>query len=58
MKAAREEVQKVLEEAGLTVDPSNPTLSLSREQLDNMPILGNINRKKATCTTTNIVINI
>lgn len=40
MKAAREEVKKVLEAAGLTVDPNNPTLNLSREQLDDMPVLG------------------
>lgn len=40
MKAAREEVQKVLEDAGLTADPNNPTLSFTREQLDNMPVLG------------------
>lgn len=42
MKAAREEVQKVLEDSGLTVDPSDPTLNLTRDQLDNMPVLGKI----------------
>lgn len=46
MKAAREEVQKILDDAGLTVDPSDPKLKLTRDQLDNMPVLGNNDRLK------------
>lgn len=40
MKAAREEVQKVLQDSGLKVDPHNPELNLTRDQLDKMPVLG------------------
>lgn len=42
MKAAREEVQRVLEAAGQTVNPNDPTINLKREQLDNMPVLGEL----------------
>lgn len=42
MKAGRAEVLKILEDSGLTVDPSNPTLNLTRDQLDNMPVLGKV----------------
>ncbi|KAM9720045.1 cytochrome P450 7A1 [Menidia menidia] len=42
LKAANKEVQKVLEDSGQTVDPSDPTLNLSRDQLDNMPVLDSI----------------
>ncbi|XP_028328563.1 cytochrome P450 7A1 [Gouania willdenowi] len=42
LKAAREEVQSILTASGLTVDPSVPSLSLSRNQLDNMPVLDSI----------------
>lgn len=42
MKAAREEVQKVFHTFGLKVDPDNPTLNLTRDVLDNMPVLGNL----------------
>ncbi|KAG8014395.1 Cholesterol 7-alpha-monooxygenase [Nibea albiflora] len=42
MKAACEEVHKVLEDSGLTADPNDPTLKLTREQLDNMPVLDSI----------------
>lgn len=47
MKAAREEVHKILEDAGLTADPNNPTLKLTREQLDNLPVLGMIAMEKS-----------
>uniref|UniRef100_A0A8C3G7Z7 Cytochrome P450, family 7, subfamily A, polypeptide 1 n=1 Tax=Cyclopterus lumpus TaxID=8103 RepID=A0A8C3G7Z7_CYCLU len=42
MKRAYKEVQQVLEDSGLTVDPSNPTLNLTREQLDNMPVMDSV----------------
>lgn len=42
MKAAREEVQKVFKSSGQTVDLSDPTLKLTRDQLDNMPVLDSI----------------
>lgn len=45
MKAAREEVQKVLQDAGQKVDPSDPALNLMREQLDKMPVLGKISNR-------------
>lgn len=41
MKAAREEVQRVFDSFGLRIDPHNPTLNLTRDVLDNMPVLGN-----------------
>lgn len=47
MKAAHEEVQKILEDSGLSVDPSDPRLTLTREQLDNMPVLGMITATKS-----------
>lgn len=42
MKAAREEVQKVFDTSGLKIDPDNPTVNLTRDVLDNMPVLGNV----------------
>lgn len=42
MKAAREEVQKVFDTFDLKIDPDNPTLNLTRDVLDNMPVLGNV----------------
>lgn len=42
MKAAHEEVQKILGDSGKTVDPSDPSLKLTRDQLDNMPVLDSI----------------
>lgn len=51
MKAAREEVQKVSDTFGLKIDPDNPTLNLTRDVLDNMPVLGNV-VKNRTCVLT------
>ncbi|KAM6948898.1 cytochrome P450 7A1 [Aplochiton taeniatus] len=42
MQAANEEVKQILESSGQRVDPGNPTLTLTREQLDNMPVLDSI----------------
>ncbi|XP_056149178.1 cytochrome P450 7A1 [Lampris incognitus] len=42
MTAAQEEVQRVLKSSGQVVDPSNPNLTLTREELDNMPVLDSI----------------
>lgn len=42
MKAASEEVQNILEGSGQKPDPNNPKLTLSREQLDSMPVLGKV----------------
>ncbi|XP_068604547.1 cytochrome P450 7A1 [Brachionichthys hirsutus] len=42
MKAASEEVQKVVEKVGVAVESSNPRLKLTRDQLDNMPVLDSI----------------
>ncbi|XP_056276784.1 cytochrome P450 7A1 isoform X2 [Pseudoliparis swirei] len=42
MKQARQEVQHILEASGLTVDPGDPTLTLTREQLDNMPVMDSV----------------
>ncbi|KAG7221022.1 hypothetical protein INR49_031193 [Caranx melampygus] len=42
MKAAREEVQEVLKSSCQTPDLSDPTLKLTRDQLDNMPVLDSI----------------
>lgn len=46
MKAACEEVQKVLKDSGCTIDPSVPNLNLTREQLDNMPVLGESSQRQ------------
>lgn len=40
MKAAQQEVQKVLEESGLTTNLRDSTLNLTRDQLDKLPIMG------------------
>ena len=40
MKAAREEVQKVLQSTGQKAEPNGPRLTLTREELDNMHVLG------------------
>lgn len=40
MKAASEEVRRTFENSYQQVDPMNSRLVLTREQLDNMPILG------------------
>lgn len=40
MRSAREEVQKIF--SGLKVDPYETTLNLTRDQLDNMPVLGKL----------------
>ncbi|XP_062337885.1 cytochrome P450 7A1 [Osmerus eperlanus] len=42
MEAASKEVQNILEGSGQKPDPNNPTLTLSREQLDSMPVLDSI----------------
>lgn len=59
MKAAQQEVQKVLAVAGLTVSPSDPTLNLTRDQLDNMPVLGKTTNQfmenEVVCLITTIV---
>ncbi|XP_064201792.1 cytochrome P450 7A1 [Anguilla rostrata] len=41
-KAATEEVEKVLESTGQRPDPKGPHLTLTREQLDNLPVLDSI----------------
>lgn len=40
MKAASEEVRRMFESSYQKVDPTNSRLVLTREQLDNMPVLG------------------
>lgn len=42
MKAATEEVQRVLENAGEKVDLNRKHISLNRKQLDDMPVLGTL----------------
>lgn len=42
MKAATEEVKNVFESSNQKVDPKDPKLVLTREQLDNMPVLGTV----------------
>lgn len=42
MKAAHEEVQKVVGTMGVVGDPSTHRINLTRDQLDNMPVLGTI----------------
>ncbi|XP_059915770.1 cytochrome P450 7A1 [Gadus macrocephalus] len=42
MKAAREEVQKVLQSTGQQAEPNGPRLTLTREELDNMHVLDSV----------------
>lgn len=42
MKAATKEVKNVFESSNQKVDPKDPKLVLTREQLDNMPVLGTV----------------
>ncbi|KAJ8373002.1 hypothetical protein AAFF_G00272390 [Aldrovandia affinis] len=42
LKAAADEVKNVLESSGQRPDPKGPHLTLSREQLDNFPVLDSI----------------
>ena len=42
MRAATQEVKRVLESSDQKADPMNPHLVMSREQLDNLPVLGTI----------------
>lgn len=48
MKAATEEVQKTLENAGEKINLDGKCISLNRKQLDNMPVLGMV----TTCNST------
>lgn len=40
MKAATEEIQRVLEKAGVKISSNRKHISLNRKQLDGMPVLG------------------
>lgn len=42
LKAATEEVKSIFERSNQKVDPKDPKLVLTREQLDNMPVLGTV----------------
>ncbi|KAJ8336496.1 hypothetical protein SKAU_G00377160 [Synaphobranchus kaupii] len=42
MKAATKEVENILESSGQRPDPHGPHLTLTREQLDNLPVLDSI----------------
>lgn len=42
MKAATEEVRHVFASSNQKVDPKDPQLMLTREQLDNMPVIGRV----------------
>lgn len=42
MKAASEEVKNIFANSNQKVDPKHPQLILTREQLDNMPVLGTV----------------
>ncbi|XP_036375178.1 cytochrome P450 7A1-like [Megalops cyprinoides] len=42
LKAATEEVRKLLESSGQKPDPHGPHLTITREQLDNLPVLDSI----------------
>lgn len=58
MKAAQEEVKRVLDAAGLTPDPKNPTLNLTRDQLDNMPVLDSIMKEAMRLSSASLNIRI
>ncbi|XP_053738985.1 cytochrome P450 7A1 [Synchiropus splendidus] len=56
MQAAKEEVKKVLD--GVKVDPNGPKLSLSRDQLDNMPVLDSIIREAMRLSSASLNIRV
>ncbi|CAG11640.1 unnamed protein product, partial [Tetraodon nigroviridis] len=58
MKAAREEVQKVFETFGLKIDPDNPTLNLTRDVLDNMPVLDSIMKEAMRLSSASLNIRV
>lgn len=57
MKASCEEVQKVLQSTGQQVKPNGPRLTLTREELDNMPVLGMFTTHMNGVPTANIPQN-
>ncbi|KAM9789281.1 cytochrome P450 7A1 [Neosynchiropus ocellatus] len=56
MKAAKEEVKKVLD--GVRVDPNGPKLSLSRDQLDDMPVLDSIIREAMRLSSASLNVRV
>ncbi|TWW73409.1 Cholesterol 7-alpha-monooxygenase [Takifugu flavidus] len=58
IKAAREEAQKVFETFGVKIDPHNPTLNLTRDVLDNMPVLDSIIKEAMRLSSASLNIRV
>ncbi|XP_038127996.1 cytochrome P450 7A1 [Cyprinodon tularosa] len=58
MKAAQKEVQEVLRDCGLKVDHDEPMLNLTREQLDNMPVLDSIIKEAMRLSSASLNIRV
>lgn len=58
MKAASEEVQKVLDSSGQKPNPNKPTLCLSREELDNMPVLDSVIKEAMRLSSASLNIRV
>ncbi|XP_047223372.1 cytochrome P450 7A1 [Girardinichthys multiradiatus] len=58
MKAAQKEVQNVLKDLSLIVDPNEPMLNLTRDQLDNMPVLDSIVKEAMRLSSASLNIRV
>ncbi|XP_044280311.1 cytochrome P450 7A1 [Varanus komodoensis] len=58
MKAATEEVQRVLENAGEKVDSNRKPISLNRKQLDDMPVLDSIIKEAIRLSSASMTVRV
>uniref|UniRef100_A0A3P9KYK9 Cholesterol 7-alpha-monooxygenase n=1 Tax=Oryzias latipes TaxID=8090 RepID=A0A3P9KYK9_ORYLA len=58
MKAAQQEVQKVLEESGSTTNLRDSTLNLTRDQLDKLPIMDSIIKEAMRLSSASLNVRI
>ncbi|KAJ8268633.1 hypothetical protein COCON_G00138050 [Conger conger] len=58
LRAATEEVEKVLESTGQRPDPKGPHLTLTREQLDNLPVLDSIIKEAMRLSSASLNIRV
>ncbi|XP_039377321.1 cytochrome P450 7A1 isoform X2 [Mauremys reevesii] len=58
MKAATEEVQKTLGNAGEKIDLHLPSISLNRKQLDNMPVLDSIIKEAMRLSSASMTVRV
>uniref|UniRef100_A0ABM5GDC3 Cytochrome P450 7A1 n=1 Tax=Pogona vitticeps TaxID=103695 RepID=A0ABM5GDC3_9SAUR len=58
MKAATEEVQKVLENAGIKISSHRKHISLNRKQLDGMPVLDSIIKEALRLSSASMIVRV